>query len=234
MTKLPSSSLSPSLESIISYTFSDPTLLEKALAHPSAAPRNKDFERFEFLGDRVLGLAMAAVLLELFPNEPEGHLAKRQAVLVSRESCQAVASLIQLETYIKAICDQGVHASNMMAILADAVEALLGAMYLDGGLSVCHTFVRRFWADLFHGSKEPPKDAKSSLQEWLQKRGKPTPVYTAVDVTGPAHNPMFECEVQLVGMPVFKGVGRNRRVAEQDAAKAAMAWIEGSRNARNV
>ena len=213
------------LETTIGYTFKSPALLEKALSHPSAAPRNKDFERFEFLGDRVLGLTMAAVLLELFPTEPEGHLAKRQAVLVSRESCQTVAGLIQLETHINAVCDLGVHESNMMAILADAVEALLGAMYLDDGITPCHTFVRRFWADLFHDSKEPPKDAKSTLQEWLQKRGKPTPIYTPTDVTGPAHNPTFECEVQLEGLPLFKGTGRNRRMAEQDAAKAAMAWI---------
>ncbi|MES2253245.1 MAG: ribonuclease III [Pseudomonadota bacterium] len=220
----------PSLETIIGYTFKTPTLLEKALAHPSAKPRNKDFERFEFLGDRVLGLTMAAVLLELFPNEPEGHLAKRQAVLVSRESCQTVAGLIQLETYIHAICDSGVHASNMMAILADAVESLLGAMYLDGGIDPCHVFVRRFWADLFHDSKEPPKDAKSSLQEWLQKRGKPTPVYTPIGITGPAHNPTFECELQLTGLPTFNGTGRNRRMAEQDAAKAAMEFINNARN----
>jgi ribonuclease-3 len=220
------------LETIIGYTFKTPTLLEKALSHPSATPRNKDFERFEFLGDRVLGLTMAATLLELFPTEPEGHLAKRQAVLVSRESCQTVAGLIQLETHIKAVCDSGVHESNMMAILADAVEALLGAMYLDGGLDVCNTFIRRFWADLFHNSKEPPKDAKSTLQEWLQKRGKPTPVYTPTDVTGPAHNPTFECEVQLDGLPLFKGTGRNRRMAEQDAAKAAMVWIENTHKKR--
>ena len=220
------------LETIIDYTFATPALLEKALSHPSAAPRNKDFERFEFLGDRVLGLTMAAVLLELFPTEPEGHLAKRQAVLVSRESCQTVAGLIQLEKHIKAICDSGVHESNMLAILADAVEALLGAMYLDGGIAPCHTFVRHFWADLFHDSKEPPKDAKSALQEWLQKRGKPTPIYTPTDVTGPAHNPTFECEVQLDGLPLFKGTGRNRRMAEQDAAKAAMMWIESTNKKR--
>lgn len=215
-----------SFENTIDYTFTNTTLLEKALAHPSAKPRNKDFERFEFLGDRVLGLTMATVLLELFPNEPEGHLAKRQAVLVSRESCQTVAKLIQLETYVEAVCDQGVHASNMMAILGDAVEALLGAIYLDGGLIPCHDFVRHFWADLFHDSKEPPKDAKSSLQEWLQKRGKPTPVYTPTDVRGPAHNPTFECQVQLEGFPIFKGTGRNRRMAEQSAAKTAMEHIE--------
>jgi ribonuclease-3 len=218
------------IETIIGYTFKTPALLEKALSHPSAAPRNKDFERFEFLGDRVLGLTMADVLLELFPTEPEGHLAKRQAVLVSRESCQTVAGLIQLETHIRAVCDLGVHESNMMAILADAVEALLGAMYLDDGITSCHTFVRRFWADLFHDSKEPPKDAKSALQEWLQKRGKPTPVYIPTDVTGPAHNPTFECEVQLDGLPLFKGTGRNRRMAEQEAAKAAMAWIDESKS----
>lgn len=221
-----------SLEATIGYTFKVPALLEKALSHPSAAPRNKDFERFEFLGDRVLGLAMATALLELFPNEPEGHLAKRQAVLVSRESCQTIAGLIQLEAHIKAVCDLGVHASNMMAILADAVEALLGALYLDGGIEPCHAFVRRFWANLFHNSKEPPRDAKSTLQEWLQKRGKPTPIYTPTGMTGPAHNPIFECEVQLDGFPVFKGTGRNRRMAEQEAAKAAMMWIDESHKKR--
>lgn len=221
MTKSPQS-----LEATIGYIFKNPVLLEKALSHPSATPRNKDFERFEFLGDRVLGLAMAAVLLELFPTEPEGHLAKRQAVLVSRESCQTIAGLIQLETHIKAVCDSGVHASNMMAILADAVEALLGALYLDGGIEPCHTFIRRFWVGLFHNSKEPPKDAKSALQEWLQKRGKGTPVYMPTDMTGPAHNPTFECEVQLDGLPAFKGTGRNRRMAEQEAAKAVLMWID--------
>jgi ribonuclease-3 len=84
---------------------------------------------------------------------------------------------------------------------------------------------------LFHTSKEPPKDAKSSLQEWLQKQGKSTPIYNAIGVTGPDHNPIFECEVTANGLPTsFKGKGRNRRSAEQDAAKAAMAWVGGSRN----
>ncbi len=218
------------LERVINYTFVKPALLEKALHHPSAYPRNKEFERFEFLGDRVLGLTMATLLLELFPAEPEGHLAKRQAVLVSRESCQWVSQQLELETYIKAIFDEGVRQSNMRAIAADTIEALLGAMYLDGGLLPCYTFVERHWAELIQGSKEPPKDAKSSLQEWLQKRGKPTPVYVPLGMSGPDHCPTFECEINLPDMPSslpsFKGVGQNRRMAEQNAAMAAMDWIQ--------
>ncbi|MDP3372024.1 MAG: ribonuclease III [Candidatus Paracaedibacteraceae bacterium] len=214
-------------EAVINYTFNDKKLMQKALAHPSAKPGNKEFERFEFLGDRVLGLSMAAILLELFRDEPEGHLAKRQAVLVSKESCQTVAQLLGLESYVLAICDQGVLQSNLMAILADAVEALLGAMYLDGGFEPCYAFVKHFWKDLFQTSKEPPKDAKSTLQEWMQKRGYAPPIYAAIGVTGPAHDPIFECEVQLIKLPSFKGKGRNRRMAEQDAAKAAVDYIKG-------
>ncbi len=214
------------LQNIIHYAFKTPVLLEKALAHPSAMPRNKDFERFEFLGDRVLGLCVANLLLKAFPEEPEGHLAKRQAYLVSKEVCQIVAKQIQLEDYIHVIYDKGAHASNMMAILADAVEALLGAMYLDGGLAACEGFVQRHWSDVSHREKTPPKDAKSALQEWAQKRGKSVPVYTLVNADGPSHQPMLIYSVAVDGLPIFKGEGGNRRTAEQIAAKAALSYIE--------
>jgi ribonuclease-3 len=214
-----------SLEAKIEYVFKNPKLLHKALLHPSSQSKNKDFERFEFLGDRVLGLSMATLLLEIFKDEPEGHLAKRQAVLVSKESCQTVAMAIDLERHVKAICDQGALKSNLMSILADATEALLGAMYLDGGFDPCLAFVKRFWTDLVRQEKEPPKDAKSALQEWMQKRGRSAPTYAPIGVTGPSHDPIFETEVQLEKLPSFKGKGRNRRMAEQDAAKAAMAYI---------
>lgn len=214
------------LEQTIHYTFKTSSLLEKALAHPSAMPRNKDFERFEFLGDRVLGLCMATLLIQFFPTEPEGHLAKRQAYLVSKDVCQIMAKQIGLEKYVQAICDKGAHESNLMAILADAVEALLGAMYLDGGLAPCESFVRKQWADLFYSESPPPKDAKSTLQEWSQKRAKPVPIYTLISTEGPSHQPTLVYTVDIEGLPQFKGEGRNRRTAEQAAAKAAMVYIE--------
>ena len=114
----------------------------------------------------------------------------------------------------------------MMAILADAVEALLGAMYLDGGLSPCETFVQCHWSDVSHREKVPPKDAKSALQEWSQKRGKPVPVYRLISADGPSHQPTLTYSVAIYGLPIFKGEGGSRRIAEQVAAKTALAYIE--------
>jgi ribonuclease-3 len=213
------------LEKTVGHGFSNPHYLTWALSHPSAKPKNKQFERLEFLGDRVLGLCMATLLLEVFTTENEGSLAKRQAVLVSKESCQTIANLIRLDDFLDSICDDGAHV-NRISILADGVEALLGAIYLDAGLAPCLQFVREFWTPLLHESKEPPKDAKSSLQEWLQKRGKSLPIYTLMENTGPAHQPHIVCEVVMDGYPSFQGIGGSRRQAEQEAAQTALAYLK--------
>ena len=211
----------------IGHVFRSPQLLQQALIHPSFSSQNKQFERLEFLGDRVLGLAMADVLFQKFPKDTEGSLAKRQAVLVSRVACLQVAKTLKLETLVRTVHDHAAQ-SNMETVLADAMEALLGALYLDAGFAVCRTFVERFWQDLLMTLQHPPKDAKSALQEWLQKRKRPMPDYHIVLTEGPAHQPRLVCEVRVDGATCFQAEGQSRREAEQKAAQQALDFLRAA------
>ena len=207
----------------LNYTCQNKQLFIDALTHPSANRHNKRFERLEFLGDRVLGVVIAAELLRRFPAETEGDLAKRHAALVSRETCQKVAELMHLRSSVKAVCDrEAAYENNVLSILADAVEAVLGAMFIDSGLVSCETVIKQYWEPFFDSTKAPPKDAKSALQEWAQRRKKGLPVYAVIDSQGPSHLPHFTCQVTVLDIGPFYGEGPNRRAAEQSAAENAL------------
>lgn len=219
------------LESRINYRFKDSKLLDCALTHVSAmtGPRNPaaSYQRLEFLGDHVLGLAVSDMLFRTFPKASEGDLSRRLADLVRKETCAEVARTINLGAAIKlGPSEASAGGRQRVAILGDVCEALVGAIYLDGGYAAAAELVERLWADRMRKTEGPPRDAKTMLQEWAQARGLPTPVYREVGRTGPHHDPEFRIAVELPGLPQAEGLGRSKRAAEQ-AAAAAMLTREG-------
>ncbi|WP_010297336.1 ribonuclease III [Candidatus Odyssella thessalonicensis] len=200
----------------LKFTFKDPSLFDKAITHPSFRRRKvNDFERLEFLGDRVLGIIVAEMLYKAFPLEKEGDLAKRQAVLISRDVCQEIAYEIELHEDIKVV---GTGLDGNSAVLSDAMEALIGAMFLDQGLEVTRQHILPLWEKRLAITQAPPKDHKSLLQEWTQSRGLGIPAYELVNQTGPAHAPEFEILLKVDDHSV-KARGKSRKLAEQEAAK---------------
>jgi ribonuclease-3 len=210
------------LEQRIGYAFRDRNLLTLALTHPSLIQKNKSGQsnqRLEFLGDAVLGALVAHILYTLYPDEPEGDLARRHAALVRGETLTQVARDLgmgeALHIGLSETQSQGrENASN----LEDALEALIGAIYLDGGMSAAEAFVAPRWTDIARKAATPPKDAKTALQEWAQARGLPVPVYHVAESTGPAHAPRFTIEVVVQGHAPAQGSAASKRVAEQLAA----------------
>ena len=212
--------MSSEFEAILGHAFGRPELLREALTHRSISARRGGFsnERLEFIGDRVLGLSIAEWLAERFPAEQEGELGRRLAYLVSQPVLAEVAEAIGLETAISVAPGEArVGVKQRATVLADAVEAIIGAVFLDGGLAPARDFVRRAWAAPMQALATPPKDAKTALQEWLQAKGKGLPEYKVVSREGPSHEPMF---VIAVGSGEFTGTGRagSKRMAEQAAA----------------
>ena len=208
------------LSAALGHRFSDPALLAQALVHSSASGRTGQAnERLEFLGDRVLGLVIADLLFRRFGDEDEGALARRFAVLVSRESLAQVAGAVGLAGHLKLARgedDSGGRANP--AILADACEAVIAALYLDGGLDGARSFIERAWAELVEQDLRPPQDAKTSLQEWAQGKGLKLPLYSVAAAAGPPHDPVFTVEVRVEGYPPARADGRSKRSAEQAAA----------------
>lgn len=216
----------------LGHRFADLSLLADAVTHPSlmglertgkgAAPTKGPgiaYERLEFLGDRVLGLCIAEWLLERFPDEREGALAKRHAALVRREALGTAADALDLGRYLRLSPaeDSGGGRSNR-TILADACEAVIGALYLDGGLEAAKRFVRGAWAARIDHHQPPPMDPKTTLQEWAQGRGRPLPVYEMVEQSGPAHEPVFRVRVRVDGVEPVTAEGPSKRAAEKQAA----------------
>ncbi len=209
----------------IGYAFKDAALLKLALTHASARPvlkPNEDNERLEFLGDRVLGLAVAELLIKTFPDAPEGELARRYNQLVRSETCAAIAQgwgLGKLIHMSGGEADSGGRAKK--TILANACEALLGAVFTDGGYEPARDIVHRFWIGEL-GALDDAADAKSVLQEWAQGRRLPLPLYTEIAREGPDHAPRFTAEVAIDGVEPERGQGANKRQAEQAAALAML------------
>ncbi len=220
------------LEKTISYRFKDGDLLDRSLTHISAVAggnRGNSYQRLEFLGDRVLGLTIADMLFRAFPKADEGELSRRLAELVRREACAEVARAIELGAALRlgtSEANSGGRARD--AILSDACEALIGAVYLDGGYAAAATLVDKLWGERMRAPVRPLRDAKTVLQEWALARGLPTPTYREVGRTGPQHSPEFRISVVLPNKEPAEGVGRSKRVAEQ-AAAAAMLEREGVR-----
>lgn len=219
------------LAQLLQYRFADARLARTALTHASSLVATGECnERLEFIGDRVLGLVIAEVLYRTFPTEPVGDLAARYAALVAAPTLAEVAERLHLADFIRCTPARQGSAPVNQAVLADACEALIGAIYLDGGLDAAADFVRRQWAELIEAPGGPPRDAKSRLQEWAQGRGRPVPRYREVERTGPAHAPEFTVEVVLDGETLGTGIGPSKQRAEQAAAAAAFEKITGAQH----
>ncbi|MDR1910407.1 MAG: hypothetical protein LBQ26_00995 [Holosporales bacterium] len=211
------------IEQIIEHTFKNRLFLETALQHPVVHNKGRDFERLEFLGDRVLGLALADALYEQYHHESEGSLAIRIAHLGSAKVLKEVTQKSGLEAVFRAHFSVAAFSSIP---LADLCEALLAAVYLDGGFAVAAHTVRVLWEEMFALPLSALKDAKSVLQEFLQERGKDKPTYTELSRTGPDHNPVF-C-VQAYSPNDEKtaiGTGLSKQMAEQASAAALLAVL---------
>ena len=212
----------------LGHRFATPGLLEQALTHRSAAdPKRAQLdsnERLEFLGDRVLALLVAEWLCERFPTEREGDMGKRLGTLVARDSLAKVAESLGLRPLLRVPESEGRAGLRERAnVLADAVEALLGALYLDGGLQPARALVRREWAALLDADTRPPVSAKSRLQEWTLGRALGLPEYRLVSTSGPSHQPFFVVAVTAAGREA-EGMGESKRAAEQAAAES---WLAG-------
>ena len=213
------------LESRLGYSFRDPLLLERALTHVSAAAgeAGQSNQRLEFLGDRVLGLAVAEMLYRTFPGAPEGELSHRLSDLVRRETCSEIAERWDLGPFLRLGSGEGKAGGRRnRATLADATEAVLGAVFLDAGYEVAKGVVERALFEQVRSTVRPPRDAKTALQEWAQGQGKPTPTYVVVERTGPDHAPRFAVSAQINGIPEAVGKGGSKREAEQTAAFAIL------------
>lgn len=211
------------------HRFARPELLLHALTHRSAADPRKQMldsnERLEFVGDRVLALLMAEWLAERFPAEREGDLGKRLAALVAQDALAKVAAALDLAPALRIPPNEersGVR--NRASVLADAVEAILGAIYLDGGLVPARELVRREWSPLLEASIRPPVSPKTRLQEWTLGRALGLPEYMMVSSTGPSHSPVFVVRVIAAGQEA-DGTGENKRAAEQAAAEKLLAQL---------
>jgi len=216
-----------SLEDRISYRFTDPALLDSALSHISAlkGARNRggSYQRLEFLGDHVLGLVISDMLFRAFPRADEGELSRRLADLVRKETCAEIARAIDLGAAVRlGASEANAGARSRPAILADVCEALIGAVYLDGGFVAAEALIARLSQARMKTKAEPLRDPKTVLQEWAQGRGLPTPAYREIARSGPDHDPQFRVAVQLPHLAPAEGSGRSKRAAEQAAAAAMM------------
>ncbi len=215
------------LEGRLGYAFKDRALLKKALTHASvrqASAKRRDNERLEFLGDRVLGLAVAELLSELYPAANEGQLARLYNRLVRGGTCAEVARSLELgPSLVLSESEAGSGGRDKETILADACEALLGAIFLEAGYDKAREVVRKHWGARLDGSPVEAADAKSALQEWAQGQGLDLPQYEEVAREGPDHAPRFTAEVRIKGKKPARGEGANKRAAEQAAATVLLA-----------
>jgi ribonuclease-3 len=214
------------LSARLGHEFSDPALLKLALTHSSAragARSNEDNERLEFLGDRVLGLAVAELLADSFPKAREGELAHWFNHLVRAETLAEVAQEWELgNVIVMSGGEAGSGGRRKKTILANTCEAVLGAIFADGGYEPAKAVVRRFWEPQLSALELTAPDAKSVLQEWAQGRRLPLPRYLEIAREGPDHAPRFTAEVQIDGVAPERGQGENKRAAEQAAALAML------------
>jgi ribonuclease-3 len=215
------------LEERIGHRFSDVRLLENALTHVSGVKtgdKHGSYQRLEFLGDRVLGLAISDLLFRSFPRADEGELSRRLADLVRMEACAEAAFALDLGPFIRlgaGEAQSGVR--KKAAILADVCEAVIGAVFLDGGYDAALRFVERYWRERMLEPHRPLRDPKTMLQEWAHGRGLPSPLYRELERRGPHHRPEFRVAVEVPGFPLGEGKGASKRDAEQAAAAAMLA-----------
>lgn len=213
--------MSAKLEKRLGHKFNELGLLSQALTHPSAEGAN--YQRFEFLGDRVLGLVIADWLMRDFAEADEGELAIRFNALVRKEACAEVAGRLDLGTHIvMGAGEEKAGGRQKTAILGDVCEAVIAALYLDGGIEPARRMIEKEWAYLLEKSGKVRQDAKTALQEWAQARGHPLPNYKLIARTGPDHAPEFTVEVRVGSAKPLQARGNSKRQAEQTAAQAML------------
>jgi len=205
------------LEKKLKLKFSDQKILIKSLTHKSYDSEDNN-EKIEFLGDRVLGLVIAKKLLEIFPEEKEGILDKKFASLVNKKKCLEIAKMIELERYILVLNPKNKKIKIEDKIVADCLEALIGAIYLDKGLVIAEKFILNLWKKHISASVITEIDAKTKLQEYSLKIFKILPVYKLISNTGPRHKPLFKVAVKLKNTKFFNSQGSSKKDAEQGAA----------------
>lgn len=213
------------LEARLGYRFADPDLLAHALTHSSAVSPSKrvaqDYQRLEFLGDRVLGLSVADMLYRRLPKASEGDLNRSLVRLVRKETCAAMARELDLGRYIRlGEAEARSGGADKEAILSDVAEALFAAIYLDGGLGKAYDVIERLLGDHIEAAVNLRPDAKTTLQEWAQGRGLEPPSYTEVERTGPDHAPEFTISVAIGGFAAVSATGPSKKLAEHKAAEA--------------
>jgi ribonuclease-3 len=218
------------LEATLGHTFRDPSLLTLALTHPSVGKQKSgaivNNQRLEFLGDAVLGLLIAEMLYAMYPNEAEGDLSRRLVGLVNGEQCARVAEALGIGEHLILSASEAESGGRALASnIEDACEAIIGALYLDGGLAAVKPVIEAYWKPLATRSAAPPKDPKTGLQEWAQARGLPLPEYRMLSETGPAHAPQFVIEVSVRGHAPVQAEAKSKKIAERLAAEAMLKEI---------
>jgi len=211
----------------LGHRFRAPSVLEQSVTHPSAnGTGGADNQRLEFLGDRVLGLIVSEALLAAYPEESEGDLAPRFNALVRRETLADVASEIGLGEFLRlGRSEASSGGRKKAAILADAMEAVIAALYLDGGMPAARRFVLARWQARIEAPATAPMDAKTRLQEWVQARGQTPPDYAVIAREGPDHAPSFTVEARLDTGEAARGAAPSKKQAEQRAARALIALL---------
>ena len=205
------------LQKKISIKFKNLNYLKKSITHKSYDPLN-NYEKLEFLGDRILGFVISKKLIELYPNEKEGVLDKKLASLVNKNQCLEVAKIVGLEKFIL-VGNKSAKTKVENKIIADSIEALIGAIYYDKGFEVSEKFILNIWKNFINLSEETIIDSKTKLQEYSLKKFKSLPIYKLVSSSGPKHKPKFTISVRLKDTKLYEGSGDSKKKAEQNAAK---------------
>ena len=205
------------LEKKLKLKFYEPKILIKSLTHKSYDSLNNN-EKIEFLGDRVLGLVIAKKLLEIYPDEREGILDKKFASLVNKRKCLEIAKKIELQKYILVFNPKNKKIVIEDKVIADCLEALIGAIYLDKGINFVEKFILNLWNEHINASVVTEIDAKTKLQEYSLKMFKTLPIYRLISNTGPRHKPLFKVSVKLKNTRIFTAEGSSKKDAEQNAA----------------
>jgi len=216
--------LAPKLESQLGHVFRDPAMLQAALTHGSHETARDDYQRLEFLGDRVLSLVIADALYRRFPAEQEGPLAARLSLLVRAETCARVGEALKLDDFIivgRVEKRKGVQ--RIVSVLGDVVEALIGALYLDGGMDVARGFVLKYWQAMLEAEPFSLKDAKTFVQEWALGRALALPLYEILRREGLQHAPVFTVGLKVGAFEPVEGKGTSKQLAEMAAAQAFIA-----------
>lgn len=223
-----------SLEALVGYVFENKERLDRAITHSSARiSKSGNYERLEFLGDRVLGLCIAELLFTTYRNAGEGELSVRLNQLVSADTCADVADQMELHRFIRTGSDlKKITGQRMKNVRADVVESLIAAIYLDGGLEAARGFILRQWTERATRPEPMRRDAKTELQEWSHQKFGFAPAYRVEDRSGPDHAPQFTVVVEIAGIPPETGVDRSKRAAEQVAAQKLLeregVWTPGT------